>query len=62
MCGSGREATRLVRRPTRMYGRGRGSLPNVQEWSGDPRGCPGVVGKTYRMAVSGREVVPNVQE
>ena len=51
---------------------GRESLPNVQEWSGDPSKCLGVVGRPYRMfescreasrmSGSGRNTIPDVQE
>ena len=45
-----------------MSGSGRESLGDVREWSGDPRGCPGVVGRPSRMSGSGREVLPDVRE
>ena len=42
---------------------------DIQEWSGDPPGCPGVVGKPSRMSVrpsrisgSGRETLSDVRE
>ena len=38
------------------------ALPNVQEWSGGPPGCPGVVGKPSEMSESGRETLPDVPE
>ena len=31
------------------------ALPDVQEWSGGPPGCPGVVDKPSRKSGSGRE-------
>ena len=36
-----------------MSGSGRESLPDDREWSGDPPGCPGVVGRPTRMTGSG---------
>ena len=44
-----------------MTGCGREALPNVQEWSGGPQGCPGVVGRPTLMPVSGREVHPDAR-
>ena len=38
------------------------ALPDVQEWSGGPPGCPGVVGKPSRMFESGRESLPDVRK
>ena len=43
-----------------MTGSGRLALPVVWEWSGDPSGCPVVVGRLSRMSLSGREALPNV--
>ena len=43
----------------RMSGSGRLALPNVQEWSGDPPVCPGVVGRPSRMSGCGPDTVPN---
>ena len=40
---------------------GRETLPDVQEWSVGPPGCPGVVGSPSRMTWSGREAIPNVR-
>ena len=37
-------------------------LPDVREWTGDPPGCPEVVGKTSRMSGSGLEALPDVRE
>ena len=64
--------SKLVGRPSRMFGSGRETLPNVPEWSGVPPGClgvvggpykyPGVVGRPSRMSRSGRETLPNVPE
>ena len=52
-----------------MSGSGREALPDVQEWSGGPNGCSGVVGRPsrlvgmpFRMSGSGREALLNVQE
>ena len=62
-----------------MFGSGRETLPNVRERSGDPPsclgvvegpvGCPGVLGRPYRLFVrpsqmsgSGREVLSVVRE
>ena len=48
----------MSERPSCMSGRGREALPNfrealpyVQEWSGVPLGCPGVVGRPSLMSV-----------
>ena len=38
-----------------MSGSGREVLPDVQEWSGGPPGCLGVVGSPSKMSGSGRE-------
>ena len=38
------------------------ALPDVREWSGDPPGCPGVVGRPFRMSGSGRETLADVPE
>ena len=48
------------------------SLPNVLEWSGDPPGCPGVVGsltgclgvveRQFWMSGSGQEALLDVRE
>ena len=63
-----------------MYGSGREAFPDIREWSGGPPdvrvwlggppGCPGVVGRLFRMSVSGgrpsqmfgsgRETLPDV--
>ena len=45
MSGSGREAFSENGRPVWMSGSGRETLSDVQEWSGGPPGCPGVVGR-----------------
>ena len=34
------------------------ALPDVREWSGNPPGCPGVIGKPSQMYGSGREYLP----
>ena len=38
------------------------ALPNVQELSGDPSGCQGVVRRPSQMSRSGRETLPDVRE
>ena len=38
------------------------SLPDVQERSGGPPGCPGVGGRTSRMSRSGWVALPDVRE
>ena len=61
LSGSVREDFPYVRhRSSRMSGRGRESLKDVQEWSGGPPGCPGVVGRPSRISGSYREVLPYV--
>ena len=45
-----------------MSGSGRDALGDVREWSGDPPGCPGVVGRHSRMSGSGWETFPDVRE
>ena len=45
-----------------MFGSGREALPNVQEWSGGPSRCPGMVGRPSRMSRSSPETLPNVRE
>ena len=35
-----------------MSGSGQDALPEVQVWSDDPPGCPGVVGRPSRMSLS----------
>ena len=42
MSGSCQEAPRKSRRPSRLSGGGRETLPDVRECLGDPPGCPGV--------------------
>ena len=39
-----------------------GALPDIREWSGDPPGCLGVIGRPSRMSARWREVLPNVRE
>ena len=34
---------------------GREVISDVQEWSGGPPKCPGVVGRNFRLSGSGRE-------
>ena len=41
-----------------MSGSGREALPDVREWSGRPRGCPGVIGRPSRMSGIGRKAIP----
>ena len=41
---------------------GREPLPDVQEWSGSPPGCPRVVEKPSHMFGSGREALTDVWE
>ena len=50
----------MFARPSRLSGSDRETLPDVQEWSGDPPGCSGVVGWPTRMSGSGRETLPDV--
>ena len=45
-----------------MSGSDRETLLEVQEWSGGPHGCPGMVGRPSRMSGSGRETVRYVWE
>ena len=55
-----------------MSGSGQEAHPHVQEWSGSPPGCLGVVGrpsrmsesvlKVLRMSGSGRDALPDVRE
>ena len=45
-----------------MYVSGREALPEVREWSGDPFGCPGLLGRPYWMSGSSREALPDVRE
>ena len=40
----------------------REDLPDVQEWSGGPLRCPGVVGRLSRMTGSGREALLDVRD
>ena len=41
---------------------GRVSVPDVQEWSGNHPGCPGVVEKPSQMSGSVRKALSNVRE
>ena len=41
---------------------GRETLPVVCEWSGDPPGCPAIVGRPSQMSGSVRKAFPVVQE
>ena len=45
-----------------MSGSSREALPNVEEWSGVPYGCPGVVWSFSWKSESSREALPDVQE
>ena len=45
-----------------MFGSCRESIPDVQQWSGDPSGCPVVVGRLSWMSGSCREALPYVRE
>ena len=52
-----------------MSGSGRKALPNVREWSIGPTGCPGVLGRPFRMFArpsrmsgSGRNSLPDVRK
>ena len=47
---------------SRMSGSGRQALLDDREWSGDPPGCPKVVGRPSWMTGSGLETLPDVQE
>ena len=40
----------------------RKALLDFWEWLGGPPGCPGVVGRPFRMPGSGREDLPDIQE
>ena len=41
---------------------GQEAHPDVREWSGGPPGSPGLIGRTTRMSVSGRQALANVRE
>ena len=52
-----------------MSDSGREALSESREWLGEPPGCPGVVGSSYRksekpsrMSGSGQEAFPDVRE
>ena len=45
-----------------MFGSGREALSDVLSWSGDPPGCPGLVGMPSRMSGNGRVAHPDVRE
>ena len=45
-----------------MSASGRDDLPDVQEWSGNPPGCLGVVRRPSRMPRKGRETLSYVLE
>ena len=60
-----REALPEVRETPQMPRSFRKALPflsDVREWSGDPPGCPGVVGLPSQMSRSGREALSEVRE
>ena len=40
----------------------REALLDFWDWLGGPPGCPGVVGRPYRVFGSGREALPDVWE
>ena len=66
------ECPGVVETPFRMSGSGRDTLPDVWEWSGDPpgylgvvgrpAGCPGVVERLSRMSGSGLETLVYVRK
>ena len=62
MSGSGREALTGGRGSSRISGSGLETILDVREWSVDPHGSPGVVGKSSRMSGSGMEALPEVRE
>ena len=65
MFGSDGRACRMSRSGQEalgVSGNGREALPDVREWSGGPRGCPGVVGRPSWKSGSGREAIGDVQE
>ena len=41
---------------------GQEALPDAREWSVNPRGCQGVVGRLSRLSGSVREALPDVRE
>ena len=72
MSGSGREPFRMSGRILWIFRSDWLALSDVQEWSGDSPGCPGVVGGTpvcpevvgrhSRLSGSGQEALSEVQE
>ena len=55
MSGSGRETILDVRESLSDVRKLSGGLTDVQEWSGGPRECPGVVRRPSQMSKSGRK-------
>ena len=49
----------VVGRPSRIFGSGWETFPDVREWSEGLTGCLGVVGSPTRMSVSGRIALPD---
>ena len=45
-----------------MSGSCREALSDVQKWSKNPPGCPGVVGRPLQISGSGRESLPDIRE
>ena len=45
-----------------MFSSGRNALPDDRGWSGDPPGCPKVVGRPSWMTGSGLETLPGERE
>ena len=52
----------MFERPSRRFGRGRKSLPEVRERLGGPPEGPQWVGRDFRRPERGRESLPKVQE
>ena len=62
MSRSGPDTLPDVRKDLPMSGSGRKDLLDVREWSGGPPGCPGVVGRPFRMSRSGPDTLQDVQK
>ena len=62
MSESGRETLPDVQETPRMSWSGQKVLPGVQEWSGDPSKCLGVVGRLFWRSRSSREALLNVRK
>ena len=60
MSGSCRESPRMSGRPSRLSSSDRETFPDVQEWSGDPTGCLGVVERLSRMSLIAQETLLDV--